>query len=191
MAAITREDFEQLLERLGEQGQEDLRWSERLESPEDNFASETIYVICNSGMKHTVAVGIFRRVMRALRRGDSASAEFGHKGKAAAIDWIWANRLAVLIDFLQAPDRLAYCGSLPWVGGITKYHVAKNFGVDVAKPDVHLKRLADREGVTAQALCERLAAETGYRVATIDTLLWRACATGLLDSRTGALRVTA
>lgn len=57
-----------------------------------------------------------------------------------------------------------------------------------AKPDVHLQRLADLEGVCAQALCERLAKETGYRVATVETLIWRACANGILISRTGEIR---
>lgn len=82
-----------------------------------------------------------------------------------------------------ADDKLAFCESLPWIGGITKYHLAKNFGADVAKPDVHLKRLADAAGCTAQALCDRLARETGYRVGTVDVVLWRACAIGLVDSR--------
>ena len=53
------------------------------------------------------------------------------------------------------------------------------------------KELADREGVTPQDLCERLARDTGYRVATVDLILWRACATGLINSRTGERRVSA
>ncbi len=188
---IGANDLTRIIEALGEQGQDDIRWAERLESPEDNFAGETIFVICNSGMRHTVAREIFRRVMAALRAGQSARTVFGHKDKAAAIDRIWAERLPLLIGFLQAPDRLAYCGTLPWIGEITRYHLAKNFGVDVAKPDVHLQRLADLEGVTAQQLCERLARETGLRIATVDTVLWRACATGVLDSRTGEMRAAA
>ena len=82
---------------------------------------------------------------------------------------------------------LEWLQGLPWIGGITKYHLAKNLGIDCAKPDVHLQRLADREGVTAHVLCERLAKATGYRIATVDLVLWRACATGLIDSRTGTV----
>jgi len=37
---------------------------------------------------------------------------------------------------------------------------------------------------------ERLTKATGWRVATIDTLLWRACAVGLIDSRTGKIART-
>ena len=84
-------------------------------------------------------------------------------------------------------DKLAFLESLPWIGGITKYHAAKNFGLQYAKPDVHLARLAEREGCTAQQLCERLAGELGLRVASVDTVLWRACATGVINSRTGEL----
>ena len=83
---------------------------------------------------------------------------------------------------------LDFCDSLPWIGGITKYHLAKNFGAQVAKPDVHLVRLAEREGCAPQQLCERLAAATGWRVITVDTLLWRACANGFIDSRTGEIK---
>ena len=65
----------------------------------------------------------------------------------------------------------------------TKYHLAKDLGVDVAKPDVHLARLATRDRTTVARICARLARQTGYRMATIDTILWRACATGILDSK--------
>lgn len=33
----------------------------------------------------------------------------------------------------------------------------------------------------------RRAQETGYRIATVDTVLWRACANGVINSRTGEI----
>ena len=129
--------------------------------------------------------------MQAIADGRDARAAFDHPGKAAAIEAIWRDRSRLHAEFLSAPDRLSFCGSLPWIGEITKFHLARNFGVDCAKPDVYLQRLATREGTTAQALCERLSTETGYRVATVDTLLWRACALGIIDSRTGSVRAPA
>lgn len=163
----------------------DIEWSEGINPPTDpdEFAREAIFVICNSGMRYTVAQGIFERVMAALERGASASSAFGHVGKCGAIDGIWRDRERLLSEYLAAEDKLAFCESLPWIGGITKYHLAKNFGADVAKPDVHLQRLADVEGCTAQELCDRLAAGTGYRAATVDVVLWRACAIGVIKSR--------
>lgn len=190
MGVITGNDFMDLLAALGNQGEEDVAWAEGLQPPDDEeaFALEAIFVICNSGMKNTVARGIFERVRAALFTDKSAGTAFGHKGKAAAIDHIWRNQSVLFLDYCMSTDRLAFLESLPWIGGITKYHLAKNFGLQYAKPDVHLQRLADREGCTAQALCERLARATGFKVATVDTILWRACANGVIDSRTGERR---
>jgi hypothetical protein len=163
----------------------DVEWAEGVSEPldRDEFAREAIFVICNSGMRFTVAEGIFRRVIAALDRGESAGTAFGHKGKAGAIDLIWSRRGELLRQYRASADKLAFCEALPWIGGITKYHLAKNFGLDVAKPDVHLQRLADHEGTTPQQLCADLARATGLRVNTIDVVLWRACAIGAINSR--------
>ena len=159
--------------------------SENIEPPTTGkqLAAEAIYVICNSGMSNRTAVGIFERCMAALRAGRSAKTVYGHPGKSAAIDEIWRKRRSLIREFRATDDVIAFCARLPWLGPITKFHLAKNLGVDVAKPDVHLNRLAKLEGVTAQELCERLASETGYRAATIDLILWRACADGIIHSR--------
>ena len=169
----------------------DIEWSENCGPPTsaEAFARETIFVICNSGMKSTVARGIFERVCGAIARGESVRTAFNHPGKAQAIDEIWARREEYFAGFLSAADPLEYCASIPWIGAITKYHLAKNFGAQVAKPDVHLQRLSALEETTPQALCERLAQESGFKVATVDVLLWRACAVGIIDSRTGAIHV--
>lgn len=186
---ITADDFRRIRQLLGEQAEDDIAWAEGLRPPIDaeQFAMEAIFVICNSGMKNTVARGIFQRCRDALADGTPVCEVFKHPGKASAIELIWRNREQLLASYLAADDKLANLQSLPWVGGITRYHLAKNFGADVAKPDVHLQRLADREGCTAQALCERLAGELGLRVASVDTVLWRACANGILNSRTGTI----
>lgn len=162
-----------------------IEWSENIQPPANakDFAAEAIYVICNSGFANRIAVPIFERVMFALGDGKSSKAAFGHPGKTDAIDYIWKHRIKLFKNYNNAEDKIEYCATLPWIGPITKYHLAKNFGADVAKPDVHIIRLADREGTTAQLLCERLAVETGYRVSTVDIILWRACADGIIHSR--------
>lgn len=170
--------------------EDDINWAENVTAPAspDAFAKEAIFVICNSGMRFTVAQGIYKRVMAALALGNNAGTVFGHLGKSTAIDLIWRQRNDLYLDWLtwssKGPDKaLEFCASLPWIGKITKFHLAKNFGVDVAKPDVHLQRLADHEGTSPQELCLALAAITGYRVNTIDVVLWRACAIGAINSR--------
>ncbi len=183
--------FEKIVAALGQEAADDISWSEGITPPEnaEDFALEAIFVICNSGMKNTVARKIYEKILGQLSQSAPVSEVFGHKGKVQAIETIWNNRSELFETYMQAEDKLASCAALPWIGEITKFHLAKNFGADVAKPDVHLQRLADREGISAQALCERIAKETGLRVATVDVVLWRACANGVINSKTGELFV--
>ena len=162
-----------------------IEWSEIIQPPIDGdaFAEQAVYVICNSGMRVTIAEPIYRRCMAALRAGEAVSGVFGHPGKVAAIEHVWQGREAIYLQYLQSEDPIAFLQTLPWIGPVVRYHLAKNLGADVAKPDVHLERLARRDRTTTAKLCRRLAHETGYRVATVDSILWRACADGLLNSR--------
>lgn len=149
----------------------------------EEFAGEVIYVICNSGMKNSVAAPIAVRCLAALAAGASATTVFGHPGKSVAIDTIWQQRATLFERYCRENDKVDGLSKLPWIGPVTRYHLAKNLGADTAKPDVHLERLARRDRTTTQTLCRRLARKTGYRVATVDSILWRACADGVLNSR--------
>jgi hypothetical protein len=146
---ITAADFYRVLGLLGDQGCHDVAWSEGIVGPTsaDEFALEVIFVICNSGMKNTIARQIFDRCVGALKSTPQKPIRqvFGHAGKAAAMEHVWKERVRLLREYQQSDDKLAYLVTLPWIGNITKYHLAKNFGEDFAKPDVHLQRLADLE----------------------------------------------
>jgi len=185
-------DYRRVVEALRAAGwaDDDIKWSENVKPPTDPeaFAKEVIWVLCCSGMRFTVARLIEGRVLAAIKAGVPVNSVFGHPGKAQAMQNIWDNRHAWFWRYEDAKDKVAFFETLPWIGKITKYHLAKNFGIDVAKPDVHLERLAKREGVTCQELCERLARESGHKVRTVDLVLWRACATGVISSRTGEIR---
>ena len=183
---ITLRRFKMLEEELLQAGYAPtVEWSEHIMAPSDaeDFADRAIYVICNSGMRFSVARPIFERCMVALRQGHSASAAFQHPGKAPAIDSIWRRRGQYFDEYRCAIAKVDFLESLPWIGPVTKHHLAKNLGFDTAKPDVHLTRLARRDCTTVQSLCRRLARVTGYKVATVDSILWRACADGILNSK--------
>jgi len=152
----------------------EIAWSESIEpvTCSMDFWDEFAWVVLNSGMKEQIARGIWQRVRPAVTNGASASDVFGHKGKAAAIDYVWENRGRLLKEYHAAADKLEWIETLPWIGGITKYHLAKNYGHDCAKPDRHLVRIAGAEGT--HALCARLAKATGDRIATVDVVIWRA-----------------
>ena len=183
--ALTLKQFRQLESVLRHRGYDDIiEWSENLRPPINAraFAREAIYVICNSGMAAAVANPIYWKCIRALNRQKSASTVFGHPGKAHAIDYVWRYRAILFAAYGIAENKIAYCLAMPFIGRVTAHHLAKNLGEDTIKPDVHLMRLARYERIEPFALCERLAKQTGYRIGTIDTILWRACADGYLDS---------
>ena len=63
---------------------------------------------------------------------------------------------------------------LPFIGPVTSWHLAKNLGLDVAKPDRHLVRVSARLGFrSADHLCRELAATTGEQAKVVDLIVWR------------------
>jgi hypothetical protein len=173
----------------------DIEWSQNVKPPAtaEIFARETIFVICNSGMKWTVARPIFDRIWRVIQHCPQWLTQeeiektikplFGHKGKVRAIAFVWRYRGKKFQYFNMAGDKLEYLESLPWIGPITKYHLAKNFGVDCAKPDRHLERIAAHYGKTVHDLCFSISHFHGDRIATVDVVLWRASALGIIKTK--------
>jgi hypothetical protein len=183
---LTLDMFRQLESVLRFKGYDEMiAWSEALAPPTNAkaFAREAIYVICNSGMSVAIANPIYWRCVRTLNRRRSAGTVFGHPGKARAIDHIWKYRAILFEAYKIAENKGAFLQTLPFIGRTTQYHLAKNLGVDTVKPDVHLLRLSRHEHANPLDMCERLAFLSGFRIGTVDTILWRACADGYLDSR--------
>lgn len=165
----------------------DIEWAQTVLPPKtaEDFASEAIWVILCSGMKEQIARKISRKVWGAIDAGLPVSSVFGHKGKSAAIETIWKERdfLFAAFQSVQDQDKVEFCRTLPWIGNTTKWHLAKNYGVDCAKPDIHLVRVSDHYKTTPFDLCARLSKETGDRIATVDYVIWRACNLGIINSQ--------
>jgi hypothetical protein len=85
-------------------------------------------------------------------------------------------------------ELVAWCGALPFIGHITKWQAAKNLGVDAAKPDRWMQRVAPLSNESVAELCDRLAAATGDRVATVDLVIWWAMAKHVLVIVDGQFR---
>jgi hypothetical protein len=155
---------------------DEVAWYEGLKPCPDalQWFGEYMWVVVSSGMKNQVAQIIADRIWKALESGKAVASAFRHKGKAAAIQRGWDKREELFQGYCSATDKLAYLKALPWIGEITMWHLAKNFGENVAKPDRHLVRIAGEYGMTTAELCEKLARETGDRVATVDVVIWRA-----------------
>jgi 3-methyladenine DNA glycosylase/8-oxoguanine DNA glycosylase len=76
--------------------------------------------------------------------------------------------------YLQYVDDME---KLPGIGRVTKYHLARNLGFDVVKPDLHLERLRKWYGFTSSLqMCEMLAHMYEERLGVVDFVLWAYCA---------------
>ena len=155
------------------------------------FLREAAWVILCAGMKETVVRSRFARVSDAFlgwcsargivearrvcrRRALSA---FKNVRKIHAILSV-ADRVAVLsFDWIRTQvfeQGVKYLQRLPFVGPVTSFHLAKNLGLQLAKPDRHMVRIAGAFGFSsAQAMCEAIASEVCDSVAVIDVVLWR------------------
>jgi hypothetical protein len=77
-------------------------------------------------------------------------------------------------------DPISTLRKFPFVGEVTAFHLAKNFGFDFPKPDRNLQRLSSRHGYSdVQGFCRALAKASGESVRNVDTLLWRISEMGL------------
>jgi len=75
-------------------------------------------------------------------------------------------------DFLSKPIEVLQ--TLPYIGPITVFHLAKNLGLPVAKPDRHLQRLAVALSYPdAHLLCQDIATLTGDPPQVVDLIFWR------------------
>lgn len=71
-------------------------------------------------------------------------------------------------------DPICQLQKLAFIGPTTSWHLAKNLGLDVAKPDRHLVRVSERLGFcSADHFCRELAATTGEPAKVVDLIVWR------------------
>ncbi len=66
-------------------------------------------------------------------------------------------------------EGIDFIRTLQFMGPATSYHLAKNIGLDVVKPDRHLVRIAESAGgFSPNDFCEMIAQQTGDKVSVID-----------------------
>ena len=160
----------------------DVDWADDLKpcTEASGFFCEYVFVVVNSGMKAQIARGIYNKIMKALNDGSPVSDAFGHPGKRKAILHVLSQYHRLFEQYQEAEDKLEFLKSLPWIGDITKYHLAKNLGHDVVKPDRHLVRIAKKYKTTPTAMCQKLADRLSEKLVTVDTVIWRAANLGLI-----------
>jgi len=164
---------------------DEIKWASEVKlcNNSTDFAFEAIWVVCNSGMKYKIASQIYASILTAISSNTPIETVFNHKGKVKAIKYILEKRDILFYGYQKAKDKLAYLETLPYIGKITKYHLARNLGLDVCKPDRHLERIAASFNTTPFQLCEKLSKETGDRIGVVDIVLWRAAILGTINTK--------
>ena len=166
--------------------QKEIQWAESLDFKAltfEQFMGEYCWTVINSGMKYEVA----KKIEERFEGSGCDPSVVTHPAKQRALkeakahDREWFTKLQTM----TTPNAvLHFLDSLPHIGPITKYQLAQNIGLDVAKPDRWLVRAAARFGYAdVQKFCRDIAEKTGQRVRTVDLIIWRyAQANGLKDS---------
>lgn len=162
-----------------------------LKVTEPDFLREAAWVVLNSGMREAVIRQLFPQICKAYFGFKSARLicerqamcmqrameVFGHLGKQSAIVSIAATVNSLGEDGLRQTllgKGVDFLEGLPWMGPATSRHLAKNLGVQTAKPDRHLVRIAEVSGLgSVDRLCEMIARYTQDDVAVVDLVLWR------------------
>lgn len=158
---------------------------------ESSFLRETAWVILSAGMRERVIRNRFPAISEAFLSWRSASdisrcrrqcaraalKVFRHPTKIAAIAFAAQTITTMTFEAFRTALRdhgIELLQEFPFIGPVTRYHLAKNLGMDVVKPDRHLVRLAHTAGFEQpDELCRAVAEVTGDRIGTIDVVLWR------------------
>lgn len=165
------------------------KWCPQTATP-DNFLLEHAYVVLCSGFKNAYVERFWKRYCEAWENWEwwthidteravrDCNAIFGNKAKNRAIQQACYRMRQKGWD--QVRDSLSRDGAVdalqewPWIGPITKYHLARNLGMDVVKPDRHMMRWTEVLGwKDPTAMCYEIRSLTGDRIGTIDVVLWR------------------
>lgn len=187
-------------EKLGPEVAREMEYMNHLPWPghvdDGDFLSDLAWCVYNGGMRQAVIRAKWPALMDAFsgfwpdyvvdperRCVEKALKVINHRGKAEAIvkaaqKVLEDSPIGHKLESLSDSEALDYLQTYPYIGPITRYHLARNLGFDVVKPDRHLVRLARAlDYGSPDALVSEIAKLTGERKGFIDYVLWRWLAT--------------
>jgi hypothetical protein len=158
---------------------------------ESTFLRESAWVVLSSGMKETVVRKKFIELTPVFFHWRSASEIIRDKSNchnkalqifnnepkinaiysiARKIDKFGFEKIRTRI----LKEGISYLMSFDYIGPVTAFHLAKNIGLDVVKPDRHLKRIAEAlQFDNPTSLCMLISSITGDKLSVVDIVLWR------------------
>ncbi len=160
---------------------------------ESKFCSEAAWVILSSGMSVRTVTKVFSKVSEAFFNWDSVERVILNKEKCiekALVHFNHVGKINAIVNIIEEIDRegyinfknnirkrgIDYLQKFPFLGPATSYHLAKNIGVDVVKPDRHLINLANELNFSSvHELCKTIASPIDEKMSVVDIVLWRYC----------------
>ena len=143
----------------------------------DDFFYEFVYVVIASGFKGRIAARLTPQLVDCKGNMEKMQKIFKNQQKLNAISKIWNMRdqWDQLRSSFRTVDDLV---KLPYIGEITKYHLARNIGLtSCAKPDLHLCRWcekicgkSDEEAVSY--VTKAIGEKVGRKQGSVDFALW-------------------
>ncbi|MDD2840310.1 MAG: hypothetical protein PHY80_04275 [Rickettsiales bacterium] len=183
----------------------DRLYKPKIFTPEE-FAQEVFYVICVAGFRQATAKMMCQKIINYIDINqnpvfDDLIKIYGNVNKVNAIIKVWNNRVELHDSFykLSTPEeKLDFLSKLPHIGNITKYHIARNLGINFVKYDIWIQRLGvalygnleyveivsnSKLNPKIKEMCDKMFSDlemqinekTGY----IDVVLWKACQQGV------------
>ena len=124
---------------------------------------------------------VSKRLLSALPIKSERKAEGFLHGCRIVADWGWPQYRAGLLwerkrYGIEAVARVLE--ELPYIGAITRYHLAMRIGLDLAKPDRHVARTANEFNATVDEMVEYLSEKLGHSRRYVDAVIFEYCRAG-------------
>lgn len=158
---------------------------------ESDFLRESAWTVLSAGFREAVVRRLFGPICEAFLGMQSAAAIQANRAccRRDALK-VFNNRRKVtaILDIVSivnemgfervrrqiAQDDVRFLQTLPYIGAVTAFHLAKNLGLPVVKPDRHLQRIAAAAGFSSPLeLCQLISDHLGDPVQVVDVVLWR------------------
>lgn len=156
-----------------------------------SFIKETAWVILNSGMRESVIRKIWTEFSKAFYDWNDPKKILNTRGecyKNALKTFNYPRKIHSIIECISIISSKGFSNfkneiknkgvdvleELPFIGKITKYHLAKNVGLNYSKPDRHLQRISDHLNfVCVHDMCSIISKTTYEQESVVDLVLWR------------------
>lgn len=168
--------------------QEDLSFRNVSES---DFLREMAWVVLSAGFRENVLRKRFSAISESFLDWSSARdifhakhecrtralQVFKHEKKIDSI--LRTSELTAQIGFASLKSQIENEGveflkQLPFIGPVTAFHLAKNLGLEVVKPDRHLMRTAKAAGFDCPtSMCKAIAEVIAEKLSVVDLVIWR------------------